>query len=774
MKRAPYSYIFIEKRHWFLFLSVLVIGITSVGVSGLKFNPELKAYINPNNKYLKSLDEFENKYSSTDSVFILIQKKDDSLLEQEGIKLIEEITKKSGALPYSYRVESITNYNFIKAEGDDLRVDSIANLENHGLLSSGDYKSLILSEPLLVNRLISNDGKVAVIAITFNLPEERNTALEKIFKNLESQRNVITKTHNDVDIYYGGSVIVEAEMAEIITSDNALIIPLMFLIGGLVNLYLLRSFAAYFAGMMVINLAVIGSLGIAGWLKYEITNVSSMGFMLVIILATADTVHLTSNYVANLRKGMEKFSSLKASISSNLSSIVLTNLTTVIGFLCLNTSGAPQFAAMGNIAAGGILLALMFTLTAYPAILLMFNVNPPLRPLPMSVVSEYLVNIAIRYRRSILITFSLLVVVSAIFMFKLKLNEDPYEYFKPGTENHRTLSFMKDNVKGQKYLYVDLVAQDGFVITQPDYLHEVNRFTEWLRSQQEVVHVFSYVDVIKKMNMAMNENKPEFYSIPSSQELSSQYFLAYELSLAYGQDMSDFTDAKKSSARIVIAISRLNNEETVAFKDKLESYLGDVNVFSRVLITGMDLVNADNGIKTLLGMVNGDLLTLVLTTLAIIAMLRSWRYGLLSLVPNVTVPIFLYGVWGMVSDTLSIAALATFSVCFGILVDDTLHVLVKYLRERNEGGSVENALRYSIGTSGPAIIVTTLIFALGSALLDFSHFLPNAEVGYIMAPMVMAALGIEFLVFPGVIILYETLFNKDNYLVATAESSRCS
>lgn len=763
--------VLIKWRYGWLFVSLLCLGLIATGIPHLRVNPELKALIDADNPFLKALDVFEAKYASTDQVFILVSQKDAAVSSPAGLRLVRQVSKDVETLPHSYRIDSLTNFRFSESVDDDLTIDSLDGLQARGILGDSAISEYVQRNELVTDRLITRDGRVAMVSVTFNISGDRNQGLADILSGLKQRRSQWLAQFPDADVHFAGGLMIEAEMAEIINRDNAILVPLMLLAGFVINIVLLRSLAGYLAGLAIILISVVAAAGASGLLGIDITNVSSMGFMLVIVLATADTVHLTANYIANLRKGMLRFDAARTSLADNMKSMLLTNVTTVIGFLSLNTAGSPQLAAMGNIGAMGIVFALVFSWTVFPSVLLVFKVRVPQQPLLLTRLSASLTDFAIRFRIPLLATFGCLMLASAFYMLKLVPDEDRYGYFRPGTENYATQQFSEHRISAQRVISVDISTGSAEGITDPAVMTKIESLNGWIRQQPQAVYVFSYTDILKRLNKAFHGNDTGYFRIPDTQALASQLLLAYEMSMSYGQDIFDLTNFDKSSVRMTIGLEAMGSRDMLQFKDALSAQLGREFGSSGFAITGMDLVFSDHSQKSLQGMIGGDFLTLFIVTLVIVLVLRSFRYGMLSLIPNLAAPVLMYGIWAIFTDKLSLAAVATFSVCLGIIMDDTLHGLVKYLKARDQGHSAEESIRYSLVTSGPAIIVTTLILAAGASLMALSKFAPNAEVGLVMAPMVIFALAFEFLVFPGLVIQYERWFGRKVDIAPGAESA---
>jgi hypothetical protein len=153
--------------------------------------------------------------------------------------------------------------------------------------------------------------------------------------------------------------------------------------------------------------------------------------------------------------------------------------------------------------------------------------------------------------------------------------------------------------------------------------------------------------------------------------------------------------------------------------------------------------------RNIQSMVRGTITALVLISIVLALSLRSLRLGLISVLPNV-IPIGMaFGIWALIFGEVGFAVSIVAGVSIGIIVDDTVHFLSKYLRARRERGmSSPDAVRYAFSTVGHALWVTSLILVVGFSVLSMSAFWPNATLGLLTALAIAAALLADFFFLP--------------------------
>ena len=167
------------------------------------------------------------------------------------------------------------------------------------------------------------------------------------------------------------------------------------------------------------------------------------------------------------------------------------------------------------------------------------------------------------------------------------------------------------------------------------------------------------------------------------------------------------------------------------------------------------------GMKNIISMLSGTTIALVLISLILIVALGSWRYGLLSLIPNLVPAGMAFGVWALIDGEIGMALSVVTAMTLGIVVDDTIHFLSKYLRARREQGlSAEDAVRYAFSTVGVALWVTSVALVAGFLVLATSSFKLNSGMGLLTAIVISIALLVDFLLLPPLLIRWDKWLSK--------------
>lgn len=292
-------------------------------------------------------------------------------------------------------------------------------------------------------------------------------------------------------------------------------------------------------------------------------------------------------------------------------------------------------------------------------------------------------------------------------------------------------------------------------ISDVAYLENLEKFTVWLRAQPEVIHVHSYADVIKRLNKNMHGDDAAWYRIPEDRNLAAQYLLLYELSLPFGLDLNDRINIDKSATRISVTVSDMTTTRAKKFVDRSQHWL-QTNTPSHMqaVATGAAVMFIHISERNIISMMKGNIVALLLIMTVIIISLRSVKIGALSLIPNALPILATFGIWAVIVGKVGMASATVTSTSLGIIVDDSVHFLTKFLRGRREMKlSPPDALRFTFNTVGHAIVATTVILGIGFSVLATSTFQVNAHMGLLTAIAIVMAFVFDFTLLPALLLI---------------------
>ena len=728
------------------------------GVSKLTFKSDYRVFFGSENPQLTAFENMQKTFTKNDGIAFIVSPKDGVVFKENVLTAIHALSTESWQIPYTSRVDSITNYQHTTAVGDDLIVkDLVLEPELLPDLDLKKIKNIALSEPVLLKKLISEDASVTVVNVTVQLPGlDSVTELPEVVDKVREIQTKISSAYPELEIQLSGMIMMNASFTESALNDNATLVPLMFIVIALVMVLLLKTISGSIATMIIVIFSIVSAMGIAGWIGFFLTSPSASAPTIIITLAVADCIHILTTFLYEMRHGAEKKPAIIESLRVNFQPVLLTSVTTAIGFLSMNFSDSPPFRDLGNIVAMGVMLAFLFSVTLFPALLcvLPIKVTPEAQRKGdlMATLADFVIA-----KKKILFPASIAVIIGlSIFVPKNVLNDNFIKYFDESVPFRQATDFMEERLSGlmTQAIQVDSNASGG--INDPEYLAVLEDFNAWMRQQPETENISILSDVIKRLNKNMHADDPAYYALPGQRALAAQYLLLYELSLPYGLDLNNQIDVDKAASRIMVTTKNLNSTQNIELENRIAQWFNERAPNYTITIASPNLMFAHIGQRNIVSMLLGTTIALILISLLLGIALRSVKFGLISLIPNLIPAAMGFGLWFFIDGQIGLALSVVTGMTLGIVVDDTVHFLSKYLRARRlKNKSTEEAVRYAFASVGRALWVTTLVLIAGFMVLAQSSFKLNADMGLLTAITIGIALIVDFLFLPPLLMLVD-------------------
>ncbi len=749
---------------WRWAVIVVTLGAGMLGTLGMQYiaySGDYREFFSAENPELAAHDLLERTYVAADTVMFVVRPHDGStIFTPERLAAIYELTEETWQVPYAIRVDSIANYQHTQAVQDDLYVASL--IEDPLDLTPqrvSFIREIAMSEPAIAGRMISEDGTTTAIVATLQMPHDSDEDLQK--QTAEGTAAIVDRfraAHPDLKLAVAGHVMMANTFFDVTQNDIATLFPIMFLLLALVMLFFLRSLAGSLAAIIVVLLSVGASMGsMFYFFGIELTPISGQAPTIILTVAIADSIHLLVTMVKGMGRGQTRHQAVIESMRINFQPVILTSLTTAIGFLSLNYSDAPPFRDLGNIAAFGAVLALFFSLTLLPALMSVMPIGKrresALEQKTMYGIMEFVIRKPGVTMAGVVVTAG----IAASLIPTLELNDKFVEMLSTDLEFRQDSDFITANLPGIYDIAFSMDTGEEGGISDPHYLSQLDRFATWLEEQPEVVHVSAFSDVMKRLNKNMNGDDEAFYKVPERRDLAAQYLLMYEMSLPYGLDLNNQINVSKSATRVQVTMNNISSAQMKSLKIRSEDWL---RTNMPEIITpegsGITIMFAYLTERNMIGMTMGTGLAILLISLCLVVALRSIKMGIISLLPNFLPPIIAFGIWALIEGEIGQYAAMVTAVSLGLIVDFTVHFLSKYLRGRREQGmDTADGIRYAFETVGSALWISAFVLISGFMVLSFSDFLTNAYLGQFVALIIGVALIVDFLLLPAILMLVD-------------------
>lgn len=748
------------KKPWVvLAVTVLVTLLLGVGLKNASLSSDFRLYFSEDNPQMLAFESLEADFNKTDSLIFLIEA-ERGIYDQKVLRYIDSLVDEAWKLPFSRRVDAITNFPRTITEADELVTDYLVPGDFSYSESAITKLKEFVSSDIQARQYVSADSTVAVVNVSLSLPDDDKKATNRLVSRVREMVESEVAKPDGVSVQLIGTAIVNLALEEAVKREASFLVPLSYLLVFGSMWLLIRVGSGVVLTLGVITLTNIVAFGGFVWLGGILTPAVSPVPNMIIIIAVADCMHLLVSYYHYLRE-YDKDKALDTALRINFKPMLVTSVTTAVGLLCLNFSESPPYRDLGNMVAFGAMFAFLLTITFVPAFLAILPV-----PKRISSKSEPYMHEKLVFRLGEWITnHSLkLMVISALlvcfFVSHIADNElsDNWEgYYDETFAVKRALNTQKEKLYGTRFIEYKVDSGRSQGIFDPAYMKSLDRLVEWLRQQPETGSVTAFSDQIKEIHRTLHDNDRSYYRVPDNRELLAQTVLLYEMSLPYGMGIEERVNIDKSATRLSLQLYSMTSKEIIAFDRRVQDWVGQ-NASNLEISegTGLDIVFANISQRNTESLAKGTVIALVVISLILILILKSLKLGILSLIPNLVPAAMAYGLWGMLVGRVDMALSIVGTMSLGLVVDDTVHFLSKYQYARNKlGKTVHEAIEFAFKTVGVAMLVTTIVLAGGFGILFVSHFQPTASMGSLLAITIVFALIVDFILLPGLLILFD-------------------
>ena len=750
-------------RRYLLGLAAVLLAVT--GAFGIRFatsDTGVGSILSEGDPYKVEVDEVREDFPSSTSVVFIFEAPD--IFGLEALGAMNDLTNRFAEVKGAVSVGSIMTRRLDEKDseklGRDFFIPEYESLSSEGLPA---VRELVLSNESLIESVVAPSGDMAIANIKYKVNEDIRPHRFAVAESALALRDSLREKYPGVEIYLLGNVLFEYAGYEAQSRDRLTLFPLVMVLSIALLWFCLRSISYALSLFIIAFSTVAATVGSFGWANIAFNQISALGPLVVIVIALADGIHIVSIYVQGLRDGLGKEDAMRESLRVNVRPVALATLTTGIGFLCLNYSSSPGIYGFGNIVAIGVVWAFILTIALLPALVLMLPASEDARPLGVDGFIRW-VKHQVTHRGSLLLKAGTILVIATLAMLPMnQLDFNRFSFVDEDSDFHHALEALAEKIGNDQSLVYGIYSDDYYGITQPDFLGRVDNFSTWLEEQQETSFVASYTDYLKGRNKSEHDDNEAYDVLPDDQLQIIDYLVGYQLIQEISPNLEPIFNSDYSAIRMVVGTSNLTNGEILAFSERIDGWIDDnLSDNYRILHGDNNILYAriDNAIAREL--FAGFTLSFILITATMLIGLGSVRYGLLSIAPNLFPATIVFGFWGLFVGELSPYILMLFSISIGLVVDDSVHMLSKYISARRDGKDSAAAINYSLDRAGSAITITTLSLAMGTFILVLSNTYHFQNVALLLTPIILVAWLLDLLYLPPLLERFDAWWDRRN------------
>lgn len=736
---ASYITALILRRHRLLFAIVCLLAIGAiVPAAQVEFDNSIENWFLEDDPALAIYDQFSEQFKADQIAVIGIF--DDDVFDQSVLSVIDRITIAAAELDYVFRVNSITNSVLASRLEDGFR--------------SPAFRETIMASPALNGSLITTDGDGAAIVVYYSRAGEAVELKNRFVSALEQIATSETRGLSTSFALTGAPVMGKAGQAKN-QRDMQVLVPIMILIILLIGFGVFRSIWLSFLPLVVAAVAVICGFAFLGMIGWKMTMFSAMLVPLILAVGVADTIHVIVRFRRHLANGKDRLQAVRSSLLQLLKPCFFTAITTMIALLALLVSEIAPVRQFGVVAAIGVMVAFLASVTLVPALLIMVPVaaqdSHARAQNALGGVLEWTSRQSRNRPRMIVSFAAVLVLASGWLGTQVTVGLDPLVWF-PAGDPFRIASEKVDKAFGGSLTMEFLITAPARNLNDPAVLRRLQKFEAWLLENTDVTRTFSIADLVKEAARVAREEGAAGYALPQSRFLTNALLdgirRAGQLD---GWVQADYSSAR-ISARIPVAKAGEIVQQTPAIREYLRSEFSDDEL--TVQITGHVVLVGQMQEYLIRSQITSFSVALIAITLLMFLLLRSVPLGLLAMIPNLIPLIVGLGAMTVFGVALNPGTVMIMAVAVGIVVDDTVHIMTAIGRELRVTSDTSLAVDRAIEEVGRPVIVTSILLTLGFSVLVLGSFLPSQQFGGILALIIVTALLADLVLLPAVLRLF--------------------
>lgn len=597
-----------------------------------------------------------------------------------------------------------------------------------------------------------------------------NTPARKDFvmDNLVEKVKAFEKAQG-MDVRISGMPYIRTLNAQNIVDEINLFVLAALLVTSLIFFLFFRSFRATFISLIVVCIGVMWTLGILGMLGYEITVLTALIPPLIIVIGIPNCIFLINKYQHEVKSHGNKVKSLQRVITKVGNATLMTNVTTASGFATFILTESTLLKEFGVVASLSILAIFILCLLIIPIIytFLPYPKDRHLEHLNKKWIGGFVnwMEQMVREKRiAIYITSLVLLVVCLIGIFQIKISGSLIEDMPKKAEFFQDIRFFEEEFDGIMPLEIMIDTKRKQGVMKLATLKRMNKIEEFINETPEFSKPISVVGLVKYSKQAYYNGNPKYYQLPTSQENS--FILSYAKNSTSNVDLlKNFVDSTGQYARITTFMKDIGTDKMERIQENLQDKIDNVfpNDRYNVTMTGKALV-FQKGTKYLVKNLAISLsLAVILISLFMAYMFRSFRMIIVSLIPNLLPLVVTAGLMGYLGVPIKPSTILVFSIAFGISVDDTIHFLAKYRQELQANNwKIKKSVYAALRETGVSMFYTSIVLFFGFSVFIISSFGGTVALGALVSVTLLFAMLSNLLLLPSLLLSLErSIANKE-------------
>ena len=644
--------------------------------------------------------------------------------------------------------------------------DSIHSIAEINTLQEELFKKY----PFYDNFLFNTETKTIRTALYIkkdivNTPARKDFVVNKLNKKIKAFEDTY-----HLDVRVSGMPYIRTLNAQIIVDEIGWFVGAALFVTSFIFFLFFRSFRATLISLVVVCFGVMWTLGILGLLRYEITVLTALIPPLIIVIGIPNCIFLIHKYQNEVKAHGNKVRSLQRVITKIGNATLMTNITTASGFATFILTESKLLKEFGIVASLSIVAIFILCLLIIP-ILYTFLPYPKERHLEhlnkrwIGSFVDWMERMVKENKIAIYCSALILLVVSIIGIYQIKISGSLIEDMPKQEQFFKDIRFFESEFNGIMPLEIMVDTKRKKGVMKLSTLKRMDQLEELIIETPELSKPISVVGLVKYSKQAYYNGNPKYYQLPTSQENSFIMTYAKNSSSSETNLLKDFVDSTGQYARITTFMKDIGTDRMERIEEDLQAKIDKVFPKEQyeVTITGKALVFQKGTTYLVKNLAISLSLAILLISLFMAYMFRSFKMIVVSLIPNLLPLIITAGLMGYLGVPIKPSTILVFSIAFGISVDDTIHFLAKYRQELQANRwKIRKSVFGALRETGVSMFYTSIVLFFGFSVFIISSFGGTVALGALVSITLLFAMLSNLLLLPSLLLSLErSIANKE-------------
>jgi predicted RND superfamily exporter protein len=718
---------------------------------------DISAWFHPTDPVFVDYERLKQEFPGT-RVLIVALASDDAF-STPALEALRAITRDIQQVQAVRRVQSLATANVVRqppapadadADEEPLQVDPV--IPEAGPIDVAAVRTTALDDRLLRGDLISEDGRVAAIIVSF---DERRIDAMRAEVLAEIRARVAAHLPPGVQAHYNGSLEISEAYNRVTLRNQTVYTPPILLITIVAIYVMFRAVRLTVLTMLAVLVSVGWTLGLYAAAGFTFNVLTSMLPGLVIVLAIADDVHIIQHYTQRRREGADHEAAWKHTVRHLLAPLLAASGTTALGLLSLSTSHVDAIRTFGLGAAMGVMVDFVLSLVLMPTLLGWARVprEPPPQARWLLGPLRAVARLTARHPGRIVAAALVIVVIAAAGLLRLRVDTNHIAFFRAGHPLQESAAVIDRQLAGV-YSFQVMLEGPPDSLRAPDVLQRIDALAVRLRELPHVRKVVSAVDYVERVHEQLApEAVRRGERLPKDGDLVAQELFVFAMSEEGRRELESIIAPDYSRTQVLVKLTSMSSDEAFVEVETAERIARDLFAGSAVTptVTGSGRLFATLDHYIVTSQVSSFATAFLSVFVVIFVIFRSLKFGLLAIVPNVVPVMVVLGAMGWLDISLNVATVMVASIALGVVDDDTIHFISRFRRETGAGRSVTDAIGLATEEEGRASLTTAIINTLAFSVLTLSDYRPSGWFGGLLALTMAVAFLAEVFLLPSII-----------------------